>query len=68
MGCGAVGIVTEEFVDFAENLLEQRNAGSLPLSVVGHPVGGISSEVAAELITDAVIQSIIAALQGGPEE
>lgn len=58
MGCAAVGIVTEEFVGFAENLLKQRNASSLPLAVVGHPVGGISREAAAELISDQVIDAI----------
>ncbi len=59
--------MTTEFQDFAESLLEQRNAASLPLAIVGHPVGGIASERAAELISDDVIESIIAALQEEPD-
>lgn len=65
MGCAAVGIVTEEFVGFAENLLKQRNASSLPLAVVGHPVGGIPREAAAELISDQVVEEIANALLKG---
>ncbi len=68
MGCAVVGIATEEFEDFAQNLLEQRNAGSLPLAVVGHPVGGIAGEQAAALITDQVVDAIVAALRSGGEE
>jgi hypothetical protein len=58
-----VGLVTEAFVGFARELLEQRNAGSLPLAVVEHPVGGITREQAAARITDGVVDSVIAALQ-----
>ena len=63
MGCASVGIVTDEFVGFARTLLEQRNAGSLPLAIVGHPVGGIPRERAAALISDKVVDSIVMALQ-----
>jgi len=58
-----VGLVTEAFVGFARELLEQRNAGSLPLVVVEHPVGGISRDQAAARITDGVVEAVIAALQ-----
>ena len=58
-----VGLVTEEFRGFAQELLEQRNAGSLPLAVVRHPVGGIAPEQAATRITDEVVEAVITALQ-----
>ncbi len=58
-----VGVVTDAFRGFAQELLEQRNAGSLPLVVVPHPVGGIPREQAAARITDAVVDAVIAALQ-----
>ncbi|MCP3986601.1 MAG: hypothetical protein GY723_19630 [bacterium] len=53
-------------MDFAENLLKQRNAGALPLAIVGHPVGGIPSADAAKLISDSVIDEIVRALQKEP--
>ncbi len=58
-----VGLVTEQFHDFARELLEQRNAGALPLAVVEHPVGGIGRQLAAERITEQVVEAVIAALQ-----
>jgi hypothetical protein len=58
-----VGLVTEAFRGFAQELLDQRNAGSLPLAVVQHPVGGIPREQAAARITDAVVEAVSAALQ-----
>jgi hypothetical protein len=58
-----VGLVTEEFRGFAQELLEQRNAGSLPLAVVRHPVGGIAREQAAARITDGVVETVVVALQ-----
>ncbi len=58
-----VGVVTEAFHGFARELLAQRNAGSLPLAVVGHPVGGIARAEAAARITDEVVEAVIAALQ-----
>ncbi len=58
-----VGLVTEAFRDFAQELLDQRNAGSLPLAVVQHPVGGIPPEQAAARITDDVVAAVIGALQ-----
>jgi len=61
-----VGLVTEAFHGFAQELLAQRNAGSLPLVVVAHPVGGISREQAATRITDDVVDAVIAALQENP--
>jgi|GEM_PF-2310826 len=64
MGCAVVGLVTGQFVEFARELLAQRNAGSLPLVVIEHPVGGISRELAAARITDAVVTDVSAALQG----
>jgi len=63
MGCAVVGLVTEQFRDFARELLAQRNAGALPLVVVQHPVGGIPREQAAARITDDVVRAVIAALQ-----
>ncbi len=61
-----VGLVTEAFRGFAQELLDQRNAGALPLAVVQHPVGGIPPEQAANRITDEVVDAVIAALQ--PEQ
>lgn len=55
--------MTDQFRGFAQELLEQRNAGALPLVVVQHPVGGIPREQAAARITDAVVDAVIAALQ-----
>ena len=55
--------MTDAFRAFAQGLLEQRNAGSLPLVTVQHPVGGIPHEQAAARITDAVVDAVIAALQ-----
>jgi hypothetical protein len=63
MGCAVVGLVTDEFRDFAQELLAQRNAGSLPLVAVQHPIGGIAREQAAARITDGVVEAVIAALQ-----
>ncbi|MBI5505379.1 MAG: hypothetical protein HY899_11300 [Deltaproteobacteria bacterium] len=63
-----VGLVTEQFAGFARELLAQRNAGSLPLAVVQHPVGGIRREEAAARITDDVIVAVVAALQNAPAE
>ena len=66
MGCAVVGLVTEEFRDFAQELLDQRSAGALPLAVVGHPIGGIPREQARALITEDVVKAVIAALQKEP--
>ena len=60
-----VGLATGAFRGFAEELLAQRNAGSLPLVAVEHPVGGITREQAAARITDEVVEAVIAALQRG---
>jgi hypothetical protein len=38
----------------------------LPLVVVGHPVGGIARERAADLVSDQVVEAVIAALQKEP--
>jgi hypothetical protein len=61
-----VGLVTGAFQGFAQELLAQRNAGSLPLAVVTHPIGGISREQAAARITDDVVNAVAAALQRTP--
>jgi hypothetical protein len=58
-----VGLVTEAFHGFAQELLAQRNAGSLPLVVVPHPVGGIPRERAAARVTEDVIDAVVGALQ-----
>lgn len=55
--------MTESFVGFARELLAQRNADSLPLAVVRHPVGGISRVDAAARITDDVVEAVVAGLQ-----
>ncbi len=60
--------MTDEFVGFARELLGQRNAGSLPLAVVEHPVGGIRSQQAAARVTDEVISAVVAALQDQQQE
>lgn len=54
--------MTESFEGFARELLGQRNAGSLPLAVVRHPVGGITHEEAATRITDEVVDQVVAGL------
>ena len=58
-----VGVVTSEFEGFARQLLGQRNAASLPLVTVQHPVGGIPEEQVAARITDDVVAAIAMALQ-----
>ena len=58
-----MGLVTDSFAAFAQELLAQRNAGSLPLAVVAHPVGGIAREQAASRITDDVVDAVAAALE-----
>ena len=60
-----VGLVTEEFRQFAGELLAQRNAAGLPLVIVGHPVGGIAPEQAEGLITDLVVQGVVQGLTDG---
>ena len=55
--------MTDSFEGFARELLGQRNAGSLPLAVVHHPVGGIAREQADARITDEVVAAVIAGLQ-----
>jgi hypothetical protein len=60
-----VGLVTDEFRDFARELLRQRNAEGLPVVAVGHPVGGIPREQAEALITDAVVEGVVQALTKG---
>ena len=55
--------MTDSFVGFARELLGQRNAGSLPLAVVRHPVGGIAREQAESRITDEVVEAVISGLQ-----
>ena len=54
--------MTDSFEGFARELLGQRNAGSLPLAVVRHPVGGITREDAATRVTDDVIDQVVAGL------
>jgi hypothetical protein len=61
-----VGLVTEKFHGFARELLEQRNAGGLPLAVVAHPVGGIDRLEAGGRITQQVMDAVVAALQEDP--
>ena len=62
-----MGLVTESFHGFAQELLAQRNAGSLPLAVVAHTVGGITREQAAARVTDEVMNAVAAALQKDAE-
>ena len=58
-----VGLTTDSFEGFARELLAQRNASSLPLAVVRHPVGGISRAEAEARITDEVVAAVIAGLE-----
>ena len=58
-----VGLVTDSFVGFARELLGQRNANSLPLAVLRHPVGGIPRSEAEMRITDEVVAAVVAGLQ-----
>lgn len=55
--------MTASFEAFARELLAQRNAESLPVAVVRHPVGGIAPTEAAERITDDVVAAVIDGLQ-----
>lgn len=58
-----VGLVTDSFEGFARELLGQRNAGSLPLAVVRHPVGGVTPDQAAARITADVVDAVVDGLQ-----
>lgn len=58
-----VGLVTNSFEGFARELLGQRNAGSLPLAVVRHPVGGVTAAEAAARITTEVVDAVVDGLQ-----
>jgi len=59
-----VGLTTSEFEEFASELLAQRNAQSLPLVSVAHPVGGITQEQAAARVNPGVVEQLAAALSG----
>lgn len=60
--------MTTAFSDFARQLLEQRQAAVTPLVEVGHPVGGIPSDEAANLVTDSVFDAIVTSLLDQVEE
>lgn len=62
-----MGLTTEPFHAFSQELLRQRNADMLPLVVIGHPVGGIRPLQAEALVTPAVVEDIVAALTAGDD-
>lgn len=64
-GAAVVGLTTEAFHDFSRELLEQRNAQMLPLVLIGHPIGGIPEPAARALVTEDVVDHIVAALMEG---
>ena len=66
-----VGLATSQFDRFSRQVLQQRNAGDLPVVTIAHPLGGIPADEAKGRITLAVCDAVVNALtgtdKGGPE-
>ena len=63
-GLPVVGLATDQFDRFSRQVLQQRNAGDLPVAVITHPLGGIPSHEAKERITAEVLSDIVKGLTG----
>jgi len=61
-GRPVVGLATEQFDRFSRQVLQQRNAGDLPLAVLAHPLGGIPSREARDRVTPELLASVVRAL------
>ncbi len=48
-GLAVVGLATDQFDRFSRQVLQQRNAGDLPLAVIAHPLGGIPAREASDM-------------------
>ena len=57
-GLPVVGLATDQFDRFARQVLQQRNAGALPLAVIAHPLGGISAAAARARVGDDVVAAV----------
>ena len=63
-GLPVVGMATDQFDRFSRQVLQQRNAGDLPLAVITHPLGGIPPHEARERITAEVLGAVVDGLTG----
>lgn len=63
-GLPVVGLATDQFDRFSRQVLQQRNAGDLPVAVIAHPLGGIASTEAKGRITPDVVETVVNALTG----
>jgi hypothetical protein len=63
-GRPVVGLATDQFDRFSRQVLQQRNAGDLPVAVIAHPLGGIPSHEAKERITVEVLGNVVKGLTG----
>ena len=63
-GLPVVGLATDQFDRFSRQVLQQRNAGDLPVAVIAHPLGGIPSHEAQERITAEVLGAVVKGLTG----
>ena len=63
-GLPVVGLATDQFDRFSRQVLQQRNAGDLPVAVIAHPLGGIASNEAKGRITPEVVDTVVNALTG----
>ena len=63
-GRPVVGLATSQFDRFSRQVLQQRNAGDLPLVTIAHPLGGIPANEAKGRITLEVLDAVVHALTG----
>ncbi len=63
-GQPVVGLATSQFDRFSRQVLQQRNAGDLPLVTIAHPLGGIPADEATRRITLEVCDAVVNALTG----
>jgi hypothetical protein len=61
-GRPVVGLATDQFDRFARQVLQQRNAGDLPIVVIAHPLGGIPANRAKDRITPELLDAVVNAL------
>ncbi len=63
-GLPVVGLATDQFDRFSRQVLQQRNAGDLPVVAITHPLGGIAPAEAKRRITREVVDALVQALTG----